>query len=83
MAMPGELTGVENEVIQCSECGADLPLRILHSAAGYHIGRFCNTCGPYSRETSYFKTEKEARKVLDTMNFQNCLRNTEYHGEQS
>ena len=83
MAIPGELTGVKENTIQCSECGADLPLQVLHSNAGYYIGRFCDCSGPYSRETSYFKNYESAQKTLDAMFFDHCIRDTDYHGRQS
>lgn len=43
-------------------------LMVLHSAAGYYVGRLYeyseDECGPYSRESTYFKTEKAAIKAL-------------------
>jgi len=47
---------------QCEECGT-LELQVLRSAAGYYIGTACN-CGPYSRESGYFRTHEDAVKVL-------------------
>jgi hypothetical protein len=37
---------------------------VLHSAAGYYIGSRC-ACGPYTRESNYFDTEKQAAADLD------------------
>ena len=33
---------------------------------GYYIGTSCN-CGPYSRESEYFKTRAEAQAALDSL----------------
>ena len=66
MALPGE-TGHINT--KCAECGEFLPARILRSAAGYYIGTFCPNCGPYSRESGYYKTWEDADKALANSNF--------------
>jgi hypothetical protein len=53
------------------KCGKEFKLEVLHSAAGYYIGTRCHTVGcdeaglPYSRESGYYKTKKEAQKALD------------------
>lgn len=78
MAVPGELTGIKDNVIKCCDCNSDLPLRVLCSAAGHYIGRWCPQCGPYTRETGYYKSNEEAQKALDTMSMGNMLRDTEY-----
>jgi hypothetical protein len=39
-------------------------LEVCHSAAGYYIGTWCN-CGPYSRESGYYRTSDEARRRLE------------------
>lgn len=61
MAFPGELKGFDG--VTC-DCGKRLPLRIAYSPAGYYLGYFCGHCGPYSRETGYFKTRSEAETQL-------------------
>lgn len=45
-------------------CGLELKLKVLRSAAGWYLGTECPNCGPYSRETNYFKTEEIANKIL-------------------
>ena len=40
-------------------------LQVLRSAAGYYIGRTDNGM-PYTRQSDYFKTSKEAQKHLNT-----------------
>jgi len=49
----------------CEDCGVKLVPKVLQTCA-YYIGTECN-CGPYSRESEYFKTRAEAQKVLDGM----------------
>ena len=49
-------------------CGEVLPFQVLHTPAGYYVGTFCNACGPHSRETDYFKTNKEAEHALTEFN---------------
>lgn len=53
-------------IVHCEDCGIDMPLEVLMSAAGYYIGRVCS-CGPYSREEDrYYKTREEAEFQLET-----------------
>jgi hypothetical protein len=47
----------------CPECGIMPPFGVCHSSAGYYIGTYCE-CGPYSRETEYFKSEIDAKMAL-------------------
>lgn len=42
-------------------------LRVCKSAAGYYIGRMCDE-GPYSRDSVYYKTEKQCKDDLDATN---------------
>ena len=69
--LPGEtlasLGGAEFH--QCDDCGVKLIPKVLHSAAGYYIGTFCN-CGPYSRESGYYKTQQDAAKALADGSFE-------------
>ena len=63
MTLPGETVGtIETE---CFECQRVLNIEVLCSAAGYYIGFFCLTCGPYSRESGYYKTSRDAKKALN------------------
>jgi hypothetical protein len=75
--MEGELAGI-HDTVKCS-CGAELRLDVQHSAAGYYLGYWCEECGPWSRETDYFKTRKDAEKALELEGFGH-LRTTEYRG---
>jgi len=56
--IPGE-TIASGAPKKCNDCGVTPPIKVHQSAAGYYIGSYCN-CGPYSRESSYFKTREEA-----------------------
>ena len=51
----------------CIDCGKELPLQVLHSNAGYYIGTFCSCCGPYSRDSCYFRYRKDADRELDIL----------------
>jgi len=51
----------------CTECNCLLPLKVLESAAGFYVGYFCPTCGPYERLTSYYKTAAEAKELMEAM----------------
>jgi hypothetical protein len=41
---------------------------VLRSAAGYYIGTQCE-CGPYSRESGYYRTYEEAESALNSGSF--------------
>lgn len=45
----------------CPDCGVTMTLEVHHSAAGYYVGTWCD-CGPYSRESGYFRTHEDAEK---------------------
>ena len=47
----------------CSDCKMKLKLQVCMSMAGYYLGTICD-CGPYSRETDYYKTRKETEEAL-------------------
>ena len=61
--LPGECVG--DTITSCVDCGKTLKIQVLRSGAGYYIGFFCNNCGPYSRESGYYKTPEEAQRALD------------------
>lgn len=64
MVLPGETirTGASDT---CPDCKEKLVEQVLLSNAGYYIGTRCN-CGPYSRESGYYKTREEAQNALDS-----------------
>jgi hypothetical protein len=49
-------------------CGVKLTLRVLRSNGGYYVGTECPNCGPYSRETGYFRSLALAQAALDRLN---------------
>lgn len=53
----------------CSKCGITPELKVCKSFAGYYIGTQCN-CGPYSRESGYYRTREEAEKALKQGGFE-------------
>jgi len=62
--LPGE-TIASGASSTCPDCGMKLELKVLRSGGGYYIGTFC-CCGPYSRESGYYRTSKEAQDALDS-----------------
>jgi len=63
MALAGEC--VKDTQTVCFDCGTVLNIEVLSSAAGYYIGFFCPQCGPYSRESGYFQSRKDAEMALN------------------
>ena len=47
----------------CSTCNITVVERVCYSAAGYYIGTYCD-CGPYSRESHYYRTQEAAQSAL-------------------
>ena len=62
MTLPGECVGEPTTI--CHECSTELAIDIQKSAAGYYIGFFCDCCGPYSRESGYYRSSEEAETAL-------------------
>jgi hypothetical protein len=60
--LPGE-TILSGATPLCPDCQSGLTLQVLMSGAGYYVGTQC--CGgPYTRETGYFHSRKEANGAL-------------------
>ncbi|MGB8481913.1 MAG: hypothetical protein WCE63_24195 [Acidobacteriaceae bacterium] len=49
----------------CANCGTNLTNEVLCSRAGYYIGTQCE-CGPYSRESGYYRTYEVAQSALNS-----------------
>ena len=74
MAMDGELTVVKN----CPDCGANMPVKVCMSGAGFYIGQWCNNCGPWNRLSyDYYPTQEAAQTLLDNDTWKR--RDTDYH----
>jgi len=52
--------------MKCPDCKKVLKLEVLRSNAGYYIGTQCN-CGPYSRNSDYFRSPKDAEEELQEL----------------
>ncbi len=52
----------------CEDCGVKPELQVCHSMAGYYVGTYCD-CGPYSRESDYYKTREQAQAALESGEF--------------
>ena len=64
MTQPGEC--VRDVETTCVDCGARLEIQVCKSMAGYYVGFWCGACGPYSRESGYYRSYEEAEKALST-----------------
>jgi hypothetical protein len=62
MTVPGELSGLHGATCNC---GAELELQVCESAAGHYLGYWCDRCGPWSRETGYYKDKYVAAAQLE------------------
>lgn len=62
MTLPGEVLYLTEA--RCDDCEALMKIEVLRSAAGYYIGFFCPNCGPYSRESGYYRSREEAEVAL-------------------
>lgn len=60
--IPGETLGT-GAPQNCPDCKVRLVPKVMSSAAGYYIGTSCD-CGPYSRESGYYKKFADAEKDL-------------------
>lgn len=64
MTIPGE-TIATGAAPRCEDCGTMPRIDVYRSAAGFYVGTYC-ACGPYSRESGYYRTRAEAQTALDT-----------------
>lgn len=62
--LPGECVGTDDVVCEDGHEPITLKLSVQHSAAGYYLGFFCPQCGPYSRESDYFRKREDAEAAL-------------------
>lgn len=47
----------------CPDCNVGVVETVCMSEAGYYVGTQCS-CGPYTRESGYYKTRAEAEFEL-------------------
>ena len=70
MALPIE--DISNDARrECLICGMTLNIKVLSNDAGYYIGFVCPQCGPYSRESRYYRSREEAQTALN-LGYWNC-----------
>lgn len=50
--------------VRCPTCRNEMRREVLCTPAGYYVGRYCNHCGPYSRESGYFSEREHAEQEL-------------------
>ena len=67
MVMTGEtvasiLGGTPPNTYKCF-CGSDMALSV-HKTCAFYIGYVCDKCGPFSRESGYYKAKEEADDAL-------------------
>jgi len=62
MALPGETLKLGAAPV-CDGCGVRVVLAVYRSAGGWYVGTCCN-CGPYTRESGYYRTREEAERAL-------------------
>jgi hypothetical protein len=62
MTVPGE-TISHGLSPRCSDCGLMPKIDVYSTPAGYYIGTRCD-CGPYSRESGYYRTREAAQAAL-------------------
>jgi hypothetical protein len=53
----------EIKTLTC-DCGEQMPLKVMQSAAGFYLGHGCINCGPYDRVSDYYPTHEAAEKIL-------------------
>lgn len=52
----------------CSECRMRVEPDVYLSGAGFYIGTRC-LCGPYTRESGYYRSEVEAQNALEQKSY--------------
>jgi len=62
-----ETVGLKRRGHKC-DCNTLMMLKVLKSEGGHYLGYACGECGPYSRETFYYKNREAAQADLDKFN---------------
>ncbi len=50
---------------RCEDCLKMPKIDVYRSAAGFYVGTYCD-CGPYSRESGYYRTRELATAALQS-----------------
>lgn len=53
----------------CLDCHKELKPQVLRSNGGWYIGYRCPDCGPHTRESAYYRNEKEAQEAFESGNY--------------
>jgi hypothetical protein len=64
MTLPGETIGT-GAPSRCPDCQKMPYLDVYLSGGGFYIGTAC-LCGPYSRESGYYRTRADAERAFAT-----------------
>lgn len=64
MTLPGE-TIATGAPPRCPDCHVMARIDVYRSGAGFYIGTYC-ACGPYTRESGYYRTREHAQTALET-----------------
>lgn len=64
MTLPGETisTGASP---RCEDCHKMPKIDVYSTPAGYYVGTYCD-CGPYSRESDYYRDHESAQRALNS-----------------
>ena len=62
--LPGE-TIASGAPPRCEDCDTMPKLAVYLSGAGFYIGTYCQ-CGPYTRESGYYRTRELAQAAFDS-----------------
>ena len=68
MALPGETIG-KGAPLVCPDCGSTVSDIKVCKSNMYYLGTMCPICGPYSRESDYFRNAAEAQAALESGNW--------------
>lgn len=63
MTLQGETLATGAPTV-CPDCGDTVTAKVYASAAGYYVGTWCQ-CGPYTRESGYYRHRSDAERDLD------------------
>ena len=65
---------------KCPDCGMEVQIKVMVSIYGWYVGTRCK-CGPYTRESYYYSSKKDAQRALDQGEVAYRDEREEYYGE--